>query len=130
MIETCGQFPMYLVLKLDVPAKADRAGGRRIRGYLFLDAAREVLAVLVVGKARYGYPRLMVAGAGANREERNRPHAVECSFSEVVELYKCRRIAHRPDHEIAPCPRPSNYISGFAQEIAFLLFFSEVNNRG
>ena len=65
----------------------------------------------------------MIARAGANREERDRSHAVEFGLSEVVELYERRGITHRPDHEVAPCPRLADHASGFLlQDIAILQF--------
>jgi hypothetical protein len=66
--------------------------------------------------------------AGANREERYGTHAVEFSFGQVIKLYEPSGIAHRPDHEVAPCPRLPDYISGFIQKIAFFQFAGDTNH--
>jgi hypothetical protein len=71
----------------------------------------------------------MVAGARLNGEERHGTHAVQLGLRQVVELYERSGLAHRPYHEIAPCPRRADEISGFIQEVAFFQFSIDANHR-
>ncbi len=51
-------------------------------------------------------------------------------MTQVVELYERCGLAHRPDHEVAPCPRLADYVSAFIQEVACFQFSGNPNHRG